>query len=75
MNIEKAIPYFHDYTAELYLEVFIQEKPENNQANIALIKQLSKYFGIQKSEIKILSGHKSKIKKIKLDTSKKLNIS
>ncbi len=36
------------------------------KANGALIDFLAKEFGMQKSEIEIMSGHTSKVKKIKV---------
>lgn len=43
-----------------FLKIKTKNKPEKNLANIELIKELSKIFG----EIKIISGHNSRNKKI-----------
>ena len=46
------------------LTVYLRAKPHDGEANTALIKMLSKYFGIPKTSIKITHGHKSRIKTI-----------
>jgi uncharacterized protein (TIGR00251 family) len=47
--------------------VRVKEKPEDGKANKAIVKALSKYFKIPASEIKIISGHFSKIKIISIN--------
>ncbi|HUW43781.1 MAG TPA: DUF167 domain-containing protein [Bacillota bacterium] len=44
---------------EKEFEIWINESAKNNEANIALIKLLTKYF---KKEIKLISGVKSRNK-------------
>jgi len=48
------------------LKVKINAPPVKGKANRALIDFLAEKLGIKKSEIEILSGHISKVKKIKL---------
>ncbi|MBW6451202.1 MAG: DUF167 family protein [DPANN group archaeon] len=47
-------------------KVFVTEIPEKNKVNKEIIKQFSK---ILKKPVKIISGYKSKKKKIKIDNS------
>ncbi len=46
--------------------IFVKEKAENNKANIAVIKLLSKYFGVPSSQIDIKTGKKSRKKIIEI---------
>lgn len=39
--------------------VYLREKPHDGEANVALIKLLSDYFDVAKSQIAIISGQKS----------------
>lgn len=48
------------------LTVYLREKPHDGEANAALIKQLSQYFTIAKSNIKIKSGLNSRQKLIEI---------
>ena len=45
------------------LKVYLRSPPEGNKANLELIKEFEKLFG---NPVKILSGAKSKKKKIQL---------
>jgi len=49
------------------LKVAVTAVPEKGKANAALIKLLSKEYKIAKSQIKILSGHTSQIKLIRIN--------
>lgn len=51
------------------LLVNVTAAPENNKANSAIIELLSKNIGIPKSSIGIVSGEKSRNKRIKIDLS------
>ncbi len=42
--------------------VYVAQKAVDNQANLAAIEVLAKYFQVKKSAIKFLSGMKSKLK-------------
>ncbi len=44
------------------LTVYLREKPIDGEANLALIKQLSQYFGVAKTCITIKSGANSRQK-------------
>lgn len=58
-----------DYTEE-YVRIKISSPPIENKANKELISFCSKLFGINKSKIEIISGDKSKLKKILLTDTK-----
>ena len=66
-----------DYTED-YVRIKISAPPVENRANKELIDFCSKFFDVNKSKITIISGEKSKIKKIFIknsdfeDISKKL---
>lgn len=46
--------------------VKVKAQAKNNQANISVIKLLSKYFKKDPRKVKIISGFKSKKKKIQI---------
>lgn len=46
--------------------VYVKEQPIENRANMALIKLLSEYFDVPKSQVAILSGTKSKQKIVEI---------
>jgi len=49
------------------LKMNIREKPVDGEANLAIIKLLAKGLGISGSSVSIISGAKSKLKKIELN--------
>lgn len=48
------------------LRVRLKANPEKGQANEELIELLSEFFGLPKSKIQLVRGHKSRLKKILL---------
>lgn len=52
-------------TTDGYLKVNLNVIPENNQANIALLKFLAKELGLRRYQLRIISGQKDRIKTIK----------
>jgi len=48
------------------LVVYLRAKPHDGEANTALIKLLSKHFGVPKTSIRVLRGAKSRIKTIEI---------
>ena len=46
------------------LTVYLRAKPHDGEANIALIKILSKYFKVPKTTIKIINGVRSRKKTV-----------
>jgi len=47
--------------------VTVKEPPAKGRANKAIVKALADYFKISRSDIKIIQGHKSKQKVIKIN--------
>lgn len=58
-----------DYTNE-YVRIKISSPPIENKANKELISFCSKIFDVNKSKIKLISGDKSKLKKILISDTK-----
>lgn len=58
-----------DYTCD-YIKIKIASPPVDNRANKELIEFCSTFFDINKSKISILSGDKSKLKKILIKDTK-----
>ena len=57
------------------LSVKVAAIPHKGASNLELIKILSEFIGIPKSQIAIVSGFKSKVKTLELDcSSNKLNL-
>ncbi len=48
------------------IEIGIMEKPVNGKANVEIIKQIAKHFGISKSCVRIVTGAKSKDKIVEI---------
>jgi uncharacterized protein (TIGR00251 family) len=46
--------------------VWVHEPAKENRANAALVKILAEYFGVDRQNIKILIGHRSKQKIIEI---------
>ena len=46
--------------------VKVKEPPKEGKANRAVIKLLAKYFGVTQSQVRILSGFKSKNKVVEV---------
>lgn len=53
-----------DAEGNLLLKIAVTDVPEDGKANKAVVKLLSKSFGIAKSDIEILSGETSRVKKL-----------
>ena len=51
---------------KMYLKISVNSKPIENKANLELIKVISEYFNITKSNIEIKRGSKSRYKQIYL---------
>jgi uncharacterized protein (TIGR00251 family) len=48
------------------LTVYLRAKPHDGAANRELIKTLAKHLGVAQTELEIVAGHRSRIKRIKL---------
>ena len=55
---------------ELEYKIYIHEAPDKGKANESVINVLSEYFSIKKSQIKIISGLKSRKKILSLKINK-----
>lgn len=44
------------------LDVYVAQKAVDNQANLATIEALAKYFQVKKSAVNLILGQKSKLK-------------
>lgn len=49
------------------LTVHLRAKPHDGEANEALVKILAKHFGVPKTSIEIIRGHKSRTKTIEFN--------
>ncbi len=54
-------------TGENSFEIYLKSRPIDNRANLELLQLLSDYFKVNKSQIVIKSGLKSKLKIIEID--------
>lgn len=63
-----------DYTEE-YVRIKISSPPIENKANKELITFCSKFFDVNKSKISIVSGEKSKLKKVLIQDSSIVELS
>ncbi len=48
------------------IKVFLKSPPEQNKANIELVRELSKVLG---SRVRLLSGHRTRHKRLEIDVS------
>ncbi len=56
-----------DAAGARFLRVFVTAAPEKGKANAALIKLLSKHWGVPKSAIEIVRGETSRVKVIEVE--------
>lgn len=48
------------------LKIWVKGKPKEGEANLCVIELLAKHFKVSKSQVKILSGYKSRNKIIEI---------
>jgi uncharacterized protein (TIGR00251 family) len=48
------------------IEIGIMAKPVKGEANLEIIKKVAKHFGISKSNVRIISGEKSRDKVVEV---------
>jgi len=48
------------------LKIHLRAKAEDGKANMQLIELLTEHFGVRKSQIRILKGHKSREKIVEI---------
>lgn len=61
---DKIADVFYDENNQAFLKVYTTAIPEDNKANKALIKLLSKHLKIAKSDMQLIKGHKARLKVI-----------
>jgi len=49
--------------------VYVNVVPEGGKANVAVIEMLAEHFDVGKSDIRIVSGYKSRLKVIEVDST------
>lgn len=60
---------------ETGFKVWIRPKPVDNEANLALVETVARYFDVRRGNVKIISGFKSRNKIIEIsDGSKNKNL-
>jgi uncharacterized protein (TIGR00251 family) len=62
---------FHKYYVRVEgdkIFVGLKSRPERGEANVELIKKLAKYFGVRSSQVKIVSGWKSRTKIVEIES-------
>lgn len=52
------------------LLVYVREPAQEGKANRAVVELLAKYFGVPKSSVQLVSGHKSRLKHFEIQTDK-----
>lgn len=50
-----------------HFSVCVKEPPVKGKANWAIVRTLAKYFGITSDKVKIISGHTSRQKIVKIE--------
>lgn len=53
-----------EINGQKFLQVFVKASPIDGKANLAIIEILAQHFKCSKSEVEIVSGLSSKIKKV-----------
>ncbi len=56
-----------DKQKEIVYKIWIREPPENGKANEAIIRLLSKHFGTNRSQVRLVLGAKGKMKVFEID--------
>jgi len=52
---------------EGFIRIYTMEPRENNRANLDVMKQISKYYDVPSTSIKIISGQRSRTKVVEID--------
>lgn len=63
---ERLAGFIVDARGEMYLKAYVHAVPEDNKANVALVKLIAKSFAIAVSCVEIISGFQSRRKKVLL---------
>ncbi len=68
----KASVSFHRDFIEVkddHIEIGIMAKPVTGEANVEIVKKIAKHFGVSRSNVRIVSGEKSRDKIIEVMTT------
>ncbi|MDE1828953.1 MAG: DUF167 domain-containing protein [Thaumarchaeota archaeon] len=49
-----------------HIEIGIMSKPQKGEANEEIIKKIAKYFHVSRSNVRLVSGQKSRIKVVQV---------
>ncbi len=52
---------------EGFIRIYTMEPRENNRANLDVMKQISRYYDVPSTSIKIISGQRSRTKVVEID--------
>lgn len=52
---------------EGFMRIYTMEPRENNRANLDVMKQISRYYDVPSTSIKIISGQRSRTKVVEID--------
>ena len=68
LRYQVEVEFHKDYVKVEGDKIFIglKSRPERGEANMELIKKLAKYFGVSSSQVKIVSGRKSRTKIVEI---------
>ena len=56
-----------EFSGKAYTKVYVASPPDDGKANEELRKLLASHFGVARSKVRILSGEKSRYKKIEVE--------
>jgi len=68
LRYQVEVEFHKDYVGVEGDKIFVglKSRPERGEANMELIKKLAKYFGVSSSQVKIVSGRKSRTKIVEI---------
>ncbi len=68
LRYQVEVEFHKDYVTVEGDKIFVglKSRPERGEANMELIKKLAKYFGVSSSQVKIVSGWKSRTKIVEI---------
>lgn len=71
MRYEVEVEFHKDFVRVDENKIFVGliSRPENGRANLEMIKKVAKYFKVSSSQVRIVSGLKSRRKIIEVATS------
>lgn len=68
MIYKVSVSFHRDYVRIIddHIEIGIMAKPVKGKANVEIIKQIAKHFGIPKYQVRIIAGEKSQDKLVEV---------